>query len=266
MNLLPPNVLKIFFAVLPVALVGCASPQAPISNETAAHIHRIAVISQTANVITRQYTGLTVFGNEKDEKDISNWNVDSEYESQITKEIEKGFGLTVIQAPYSASDFSRVNDLNGPWDAPAFWGPNWEAIEGAAKNYCTANSLDAIIIVAKAKSNDFLAGSNQYIGGLGIYSRGPGNIVSALHLISKVALIDCSTSKPIAVRALAQNQNDLPGAIVRSAPVMTLPVEISRQPISKWTTEQQLQIHNDVVNLPRHTWETTLKSILPSRN
>lgn len=251
-----------------VALIiaGCVTPPAPLTSEAAAHIHRVAVISQTANVLTRQYTGLTVFGNEKEEKNISDWKIDAEYESQIAQEIEKNFGLSVVKAPYPAADFAHVNDLNGPWDAPAYWGPNWSAIEGAAKNYCAANSLDAILVLAKAKTDDFLAGTNQYFGGTGVYVRGPGNGTSVLHLIAKLALIDCKNAMPVAVRMLAKNQNDMPGAIVRSAPLLTVPVEISRQPLPQWSASQLDQIHAELVALPGTVWGDTLRSILPAKN
>jgi hypothetical protein len=261
------SLLRILIATSATLIIsGCATPPAPLTSEAAAHIHRVAVVSQTAGVLTRQYTGLTVFGNEREEKNISDWNVDAEYESQIAQEVEKNFGLSVVKTPYPAADFAHVNDLNGPWDAPAYWGPNWGAIEGAAKNYCAANSLDAILVLARAKTYDFLAGSNQYFGGAGVYVRGPGNGTSVLHLIAKLALIDCTSATPLAVRTLAKNQNDMPGAIVRSAPLLTIPVALSRQPLPQWTAAQQDQIHADLVALPGTVWGDTLRSILPAKN
>lgn len=258
---------KILFSTFSTLIIsGCATPPAPLTSEAAAHIHRVAVISQTGNVLTRQYTGLTVFGNEKEEKNISDWKIDAEYESQIAQEVEKNFGLSVVKAPYPAADFAHVNDLNGPWEAPAYWGPNWNAIEVAAKNHCAANSLDAILVLAQAKTYDFLAGTNQYFGGAGIYVRGPGNGTSVLHLIAKLALIDCTNAMPVAVRTLAKNQNDMPGAIVRSSPLLTIPAEISRQPLPQWTSAQQDQIHTELVALPGAVWGDTLRSIFPAKN
>ena len=261
------SMLKILLLLsTPLIFAGCATPPAPLTSEAAAHIHRVAVISQTGAVLTRQYTGLTVFGNEKEEKNISDWKIDAEYESQIAQEVEKNFGLSVVKTPYPAADFAHVNDLNGPWEAPAYWGPNWSAIEAAAKNHCAANSLDAILVLAQAKTYDFLAGTNQYFGGAGVYVRGPGNGTSVLHLIAKLALIDCTNALPVAVRTLAKNQNDMPGAIVRSSPLLTIPVEISRQPLPQWTTAQQDQIHTELVALPGTVWGDTLRSIFPAKN
>ncbi len=249
---------------LALVMVGCATAPAPIAREAASRIHRIAVISSTAKVFTRQYTGLTVFGNEKEEIDISDWKIDEQYEEQLAAEVGKLPGLTAVKAPYSQADFSHVNDLNGPWDAPAFWGPNWGAIETATRNYCSAHALDAILVVAKTKSGDFLGGSNQFFGGAGIYVRGPGSRVSVMHLISKIALLDCATAKPLAIRTVAMNQSDLPGAIVRSAPLLSVPEEISRSPISQWSGEQKQRIQSDLAALPIRAWAITLRSMLPS--
>ena len=260
-----PNLLKMLgIAALGLLLVGCATPPAPIAHETAVRIHRVAVVSLTAKVFTRQYTGVTVFGNEKEELDISGWNIDAQYESQLAAELAKLPGITVVKVPYPEAEFSHVNDLNGPWDAPAFWGPNWVAIEGATRNYCAAHSLDGVIVLAKTKTGDFLAGTNQFFGGAGIYVRGPGSRVSVMHLISKIALLDCTTAKPIAVRTLANNQSDLPGAIVRSAPMLALPEDISRRPISQWSEQQRQQLQSDLATLPASAWGVTLRSMFPA--
>lgn len=259
------SVLEIFGVTsLALTMVGCATAPAPITPEAASRIHRVAVISSTAKVFTRQYTGLTVFGNEHGEIDISDWKIDEQYEEQLAAELERLPGLTVVKAPYSQAAFSHVNDLNGPWDAPGFWGPNWGAIESVTRNYCAANRLDAILVVAKAKTNDFLGGSNQVFGGAGIYVRGPGSKISVMHLISKIALLDCTTAKPLAIRTVATNQQDLPGAIVRSAPMLNLPEAISRTPISQWSHEQKQRIRTDLSALPIRAWEITLRSMFLS--
>jgi hypothetical protein len=223
------------------------------------------VISFTAKKFTRQYTGLMVFGNEKEEIDIADWKIDEQYEEQLAAELGKLPGLTVIKAPYSPAEFAHVNDLNGPWEAPAFWGPNWSAIETATRSYCSTNALDAILVVAKSKTGDFLGGSNQSFGGTGIYVRGPGGGVSVMHLISKIALLDCSTGKPLAIRNVGMSQSGLPGAIIRSAPVMSIPEEISRSPISQWSSEQKQRVQAELTALPIRAWFITLRSMLPSR-
>lgn len=257
--------LKAFSVIsLTLTIAGCAITPAPIEREAASRIHRVAVISFAATKFTRQYTGLTVFGNEKEEIDISDWRIDEQYEEQLAAELGKLPALTVVKAPYSQMEFSHVNDLNGPWEAPAFWGPNWGAIEAATRSYCSTNALDAILIVAKSKTGDFLGGSNQSFGGTGIYVRGPGSSVSVMHMISKIALLDCRTAKPLAIRTVSTIQSGLPGAIVRSVPVIGLPEEITRSPISQWSSEQKQHVQAGLAALPIRAWSITLRSMLPS--
>ncbi len=247
------------------SLIGCATKSTPITNDAASKITRVAVVSMTAKSFSRQYTGLTVFGNEKEEIDISDWKIDAAYEDQIRTQLKNDFGINAIVAPYSEQEFSRVNDLNGPWDAPAFWGPNFEAIASATKNYCTSHSLDAILVLAKAKSEDFIAGTNQYFGGAGIYSRGPIAKTANLHLISKVALMDCATAKPLAIRPLSSKQNGFYGDIIRASPILTINFDESIIPIQKWSPEQKQRIQSDLASLPNSSISETLKSILPPK-
>lgn len=249
-----------------LSLFGCATQQIPIANDVASKINRVAVVSMTAKSFSRQYTGLTVFGNEKEETDISDWKIDAQYEAQVADRLKQDYRLDVVTAPYSEPEFLHVNDLNGPWDAPAFWGPNWEAIETATKNYCTSNSLDAVIVLAKAKTGDFISGTNQFFGGAGIYSRGPMGKTAVVHLISKMALLDCATAKPLAIRHLASKQNGLPGEILRSSPTLPLSFEESRIPMRQWSPEQKRRVESSLLSLPRTAIAETLKSMFPTRS
>lgn len=248
-----------------ISLAGCATQQTPIGDDVASKIGRVAVVSMTAKSFSRQYTGLTVFGNEKEEIDISDWKIDSQYEEQIRHQLKDNFGLNVVLAPYPEPEFSHVNDLNGPWDASAFWGPNWEAIQSTTKNYCTSNSLDAVLVIAKAMTGDFISGTNQIFGGAGIYSRGPLRKNAVLHLISKVALIDCATAKPLAIRSLVAKQNGSTGEIIRSSPLLPINYEDSRIPIQQWSAEQKQRIQSDLSRLPNSAIAETLKSIFPTK-
>lgn len=262
-----PSICRLVFAtLLALFLTGCATQQVPIGSDVASKITRVAVISVTAKSFTRQYTGLTVFGNEFEEADISDWKIDEQYEEQIRKELRRGYGFTVVEASYPVSEFARVNDLNGPWDAPAFWGPNWSSIESSTKSYCKNNSLDAVLVLAKSKTGDFLARTNQSFGGVGIYSRGPMQKVSVMHLVSKIALIECTTAKPLAIRLLAKRQDGLPGQIIQSVPLIFRDFNESRIPMHQWSPEYKNRIQSEVSTLPGEAIEVTLKSIFPTNN
>lgn len=248
-------------ATLSLLLSGCAMKAAPLPQDVTSKLKRVAVISRVANVFTRQYVGTIAFDNEKEERDISSWNIDRIYEAQLSSIVENNLGVQIIKAPYSESAFSHVNDLNGPWNAKAFWGPNWGAIESTTKKYCESNMLDAVLVVAKNKVGDFLGGTNQSIGGLGFYVRGTGTKASVMHLVAKVALLDCITGKPIAERPLAVDHDGLPGAILRAAPISNADNDTARTPLSKWNDELEKKIRADMIVLPNEAWQETIKSI-----
>ncbi len=220
----------------------------------------------TAQQFTRQYVGLTVFGNEMESMDVADWRIDAHYEHRLGTMLGDDYGLQVVPAAYSTVDFGHVNDLKGPWNAPAFWGPNWEKIEPATLKYCADNSLDAVLVLAKTKHTDFLFGTNQDIDGAGVYGRGPVAKQAFLHLMSKLALLDCKTAKPLAVRYLSDVQSGLPGTILHAAPTQPFDFEESRLPWAQWSEEQKQAVRARLTNLPDHAFAVTLLSILPVRS
>lgn len=254
----------IAFALI-ILLTGCAAPPVNVNPSKAATLKRVAPISAVADSFTRKYVGLTVFGNEKEELPIADWEIDSAYEEQLALEIQRTLGATAIRATYPVSEFAHVNDLNGPYYAPAFWGPNWTKIEGAALAYCSANSLDALLVVAKRTSEDFVARTNQHISGAGIYSRGPVNNVSVLHVLAQVGLIDCATGKPIAIRPLTWGADASSGTVRPLFPLAPIPHEVARLPIGQWSAEIRDRIRNDLIAAPRRAWAWTIDGMLTSR-
>ena len=246
-------------AVVGLLLAGCATSPPPVPDEAATRIRRVAVISMTAQVLHRQYTGLTVFGNEKEEKDIAAWNIDAAYEDQLAAALVKVRPLEVVRAPYPVAQFAHVNDLDGPWDAPAFRTANWGAVGSAISNHCAANALDAIVFATPVQTGDAMGGSNQFYGGAGLYARGPGDRVSILHLVASVALVDCRTARPIATRRLARfrNANGQP----RALPFVTTGPEVSRIPFSAWTATTEQEVRDGLVKLPGYAWEPTIRSL-----
>lgn len=238
---------------------GCATPPKPLSIELSSQIKRVAVVSTVGDTFTRKYTGITVFGNEMEGKDISDWGIDQKYEEQIGAEITKGRSISVVKSVSSKSEFAHLNDSKGFWSGSA--GPNWDAVETAVKARCSAESLDALFVLAKSTTPDFLAGTNQSFGGAGIYVRRTpiGSNTSVMHLISNLALLDCRTGKVLEVRVVATNQT---GAIFRSVPLLPLPMDVARMPIADWTDEVRETLRIDLVNLPTQAWTVTINSMI----
>lgn len=225
----------------------------------------MAVISMTADTFTRQYVGLTVFNNEKESIDISDWKIDAGYEDLIRNELERGFGIRTVNTPYSVSEFARVHELKGPWNAPAFWGPNWDAIAQATRNHCSKNSLDALLVMAKSKGDGTARSTHLAPEGAGLWGRGAFVDLAMLHLIARVALLDCTTGKPMAIRMLASRQFGSLSEISDSGPMLPVNFEDSQVPTEKWSPEKKLQYKNQLSTLPELAIKETLKSLLPVR-
>jgi hypothetical protein len=254
---------RIAVAFIALFCAGCATTPRTATPEAISGYKRIGVISVAAYSFSRLHVGFTVFGNEQEKIDSSTWSVDSSYEQQLATVLSNLGGFEVVIGEYSRSDFLRIYELNGPWDAPAFRGPNWGAIEKPIKDHCAKNQLGGILANFAVDAQDFIGGTNQYVRGAGLYTRGFGDSTrhSFLHLISGVALVDCQTAKPVAVRGLATTQEGWPGQILRASPMKPFPTEISRMPLERLSEQQLASIKSSLVELPTKAWEPTIRAI-----
>ena len=250
MNSLPIRALMSLAAVL---IAGCATPNPTVSADTANRLKTIGVISVAANTFTRQYVGVTVFGNEREQKNLSSWNVNATYEAQLASAIESVFGAKAVQRSYSPAAFAKLHDLNGPWDAPAFSGPNWSAIEGATLSYCATTGVDAVVIAGRVKTGDIFGRTNQAVEGLGIYSR---RGTSIMHLLAVVGLLDCRTGKPLAARSFSSQGSP--------TPMKRLSEELGRMRIAEWTPEVEQELKKMAIELPDEAWADALKRMVPT--
>jgi hypothetical protein len=245
-------------------LAGCASTPDRVSPDALAKIRKVGVMSLAAHEFDRKYTGLTVFGNEYEKQDISAWNVDDEYESQMHRAVQGLARFEAVRIPYQRKDFYRVYELNGPYDAPAFRTPKWSAVEEPLKLFASKHSLDAIIVVVRRESQDFLAGTNQYFRGAGFYARGMGEItaVSVLHLLASVAIIDGQTGKPLVVKDLYRANDGYPTSIAQATPMTKAPPELPRMKLDQLSAERIAAIRTQLIELPKDAWEPTLRAML----
>lgn len=247
--------------ILSVLLAACATPPSSIAPATASTIKRLSAISVSGDRFRRLYVGLTVFGNEYDERPIPDWGLDSEYEAQIELAAKKVFTANYVKVAYSRADFIHANDLNGPYDAPAFWGPNWSTIQPYVKSVCAHDSLDALLVVAARETGDIFGGTNQSVIGAGIYTRGRTSI---LHYLAAVSLYECKTAKVLATRNVGRNGGARAGTMVQP-PAVDLPEVISRVPTSQWTPEIEQQIRSILLELPKAAWDDTLGAMVQPR-
>jgi hypothetical protein len=253
---------RIFGIFLVALLAGCASSPDRVSSDALARIKKVGVMSLAAHEFDRKYTGFTVFNNEYEKQDISAWKVDDEYEAQMLGALAKLSRFDTVRPAYERKDFYRVYDLNGPYDAPAFRTPKWSAVEEPLKAFAGKNSLDAILVVVRRESHDFLAGTNQYFRGAGFYARGMGDTtaVSVLHLLATVALIDGQTGKPLVVKELVRATDT--SSLAKATPMTKAAPELPRTKLNALDREKLDTIRAQLIDLPKDAWEPTLRAML----
>jgi hypothetical protein len=245
-------------------LAGCASGPERLDVATLSKIRNVAVMSLAAHEFERRYTGFTVLGNEYENRDIAEWKVDDQYEAQIQAVLGTLTRFKVARPAYERTDFYRVYELDGPWDAPAFRTPKWSAVEQPLKAFAQKNALDAIIVIVRTESPDVLAQTNQYMRGAGFYARGFGDStsVSVLHLLAIVSLIDGNTGKPIAARRLARSYDRWASTMLRIGAIENIPATWSRAKLGQWDEKAVREIRERLVDLPKDSWKPTLGALL----
>src|SRR5258706_8166134 len=212
---------RIALAALALVVAGCALLPEHIDKATLAKLKRIAVVSLTADEFNRQYTGLTVFGNELEKDDISAWKVDDAYEARL-REILSTFGrFEVVRIPYDRKDLAAMDYIGGGMSSPAWPKPAWPVLQEKLKNLARTHSVDGLVVVLKRWTPDILASTNQRFGGTGSYARGIGSStgVSVLHVISWVVLMDGATGEPLVARILSYNPDSGLSYSQHSAPM-----------------------------------------------
>ena len=233
--------MRILILLTLLVLGGCAGTPQKAAPESLASIRKVAVISLAGHEFHRRYTGATAFGNEYEKQDISAWKIDDEYEAQLGAALAGVARFEPVRVPYERKGFYRLYEQRRP---------DWSAVEEEAKSVASRHAVDAILVVVRRESPDFLAGTNQHFQGAGFYSRGMGTTtaVSVMHLVASVALIDGRTGKPLVVRDLA--------------PLQKVPPEMARARLAELGPERVAELRAALAALPRDAWEPTLRAML----
>ena len=242
-------------------LASCATDQ-PLPKETISQLKRVGVVSQTSDSLYRQYVGVTVFGNELDVEDISAWNLDEIYEEQLATAVRGVFKSEALVLTQYRSQFGDVNSLNGPYSAPAFWGPNFDKIGDVTRRVCQEQALDAVIVVARWQSADILGGTNQKVEGVGVYAR-RGN--AKAHVLSEIGFMECKSGKVLTVGRLIKPTAGHSDSFRER--VVTAPFDpaVAAKPYSTWSQAEKDRLKQILSELPTDAWEPTLRSMLPNQ-
>ena len=249
---------------LMIGLAACSSPPQRLSPEALTRIKKVAVMSLVAHEFHRQYVGFTVFGNEYDKHDIVSWKVDDEYEAQMHAALSKLGRFDVVRVPYERGALYGLYDSSRPGDAPAFRALKWSAIGEKLKTIAGNQGVDALVILVRRESEDFLGGTNQYFRGVGFYSRGTSGSarISVLHLLALVALIDGQSGAPVATHVLARGEGSWPGSVTRAAPMLNVSPELTRTKLNELGEARTALVRSQLVELPREAWEPTFRALL----
>lgn len=215
-------------------LAGCATTdteRAPA--ETVQRLKRVAVVSNVADVIKRDYIGITVFGNERHAHPIGEWRLDQAYEAQIADLLRQA-DLTVADARLDAAAFG------GKPDAPAMLEP--------VRKACAAHGLDGLFLLTKSGTKGIVVVADGR-------SRVQDRQLSSLHLLATLVLFDCATAQPAAIRDVRMGRRG--GG---REPYRYLP---DRWPLSgEWKPEVLEEVRAELIKLPAQPFEDTVTYIL----
>ncbi len=248
------------YLALCILLAACGTTQR-LPADAAGPSKRIGVVSQVGDSLNKQFIGVTVFGNTRDLQDISTWKLDALYEEQLADAVKTAFKAETVLLSDVRAEFAGVNSLTGPWSAPAFWGPNFEVIADITKRICQAKGLDAILVVAKWTSQDFLGGTNQVLEGVGIHSR---RGIATAHVLAKLGYMDCRSGKAMAESRLLKAAAPTGGAFSKRAVAAPIDAEFGANPYTTWTRADKARIWEVFGSLPSTAWLPTLQEMLPT--
>jgi len=233
--------LKCVFVFFLVFLTGCMAAQT-VPKEISSTLERVGVITLGADELDQIYIGPTVFSNERELHDISEWKLDGEYENQLRVGLESLRLFEVIALDYRREAFLGVYDVNGPWDAPAFRKPKWSAIEKQLKDLASRESLDAVVMLL----TDKFCYQEMCRRGIEVTTQKPLGMkaISWVGFGSFIVFIDGNTGKPIVTTRFGLHEN--------------IENDLSRTKLGNYSDEQLNKLKGILVNGPKDNWVPVL--------
>ena len=159
-----------------ISLSGCVTPPAVPSEADARSIHSLAIISGLGIALNVQHTGFMVFGNSYTSL-TPDWDVDGYVTRSARALLSPKYKIEPVT--YDKAVFDEKN---------TFPPPSWLAS-------LPASDADAFLVFVRARSQDPVLPSNQYVQGLGVYS---ASVYEVVHAYYTVYLVDAHTHKILA--------------------------------------------------------------------
>jgi hypothetical protein len=237
------RVMRAAFLLLAILLSVPAGP----ATIAAGSIKRFGVVSVVADKFTRSYIGITVFTNKNEEIDVTSWGLDAAYAEQLGKVAATLLSAEYVATPNSPVDFSTINQTN--WRGA----PNWSSIEAAVKTHCSANGMDALLVISKDRGK--MPGSTIERVPMGIQGGGYGGY---LRLSATISVYDCATGR--------MHQTELllfaPPGQERQVPQVEISRDLMSHPLSEMDDKARDDIKSKLLSLPEGAWDQTLRRMV----
>lgn len=239
------NAIAFLSALFGILIGGCATQASLQPGEL--RFKRIGVVSVIGDTFTRRYTGITIFGDESEEREVSAWRLDSVYADQLGHAAAAVFGGTYVRGNYSREQFAQVNgdpvSLNDHF-------PHWVRIEESAKKYCRDYSLDTMLVVAKWYPT--IPGTPMRLYSVGMQSRLTWALI---YSAAQIGIIDCATGKPRRLELLTEED----GVLAISYVFRDIPRELGAVSVERWDAATESDVRERMASLPSKAWERTLR-------
>lgn len=264
MTLTFPSRLLVLSLAATIVLSGCATTASVEPKRT---FQRVGVLSVAGAYLTQMNVGITVFGNEQTEVDVSDWKLDQNFADAMASTLREKTSLEVvvvaavpegIRFAFRPSSLSHVAlDLDS----------RWGQAEEPFRRIATENNVEALVVLVPNTSGDYFNLTNQIIRGFGIYTRSFGDRTSsaALHLISRVVVISGKTGKVIGHIPVSSVQPTIPGGPhQRGQPSTGIPATLARTPLTVMTPAEKDKVHELALRIPlKSAMEATIPALFP---
>ena len=245
----------LILAAAAITLSACQLP--PNTTQVEVHFQRVGVVSVAAADFTERRSGAGSSADERTVHDIAAWGVDRAYEQQLASAVESILGATAVRASVPVQ-LALMNDPATPYVQENFWDYRSDPLAETVRAYCSANSLDGVLVASASSDEDVLGGSYHPIRGAGLYAR-PGS--QLLHLSAALTLIDCATGRPLERHRVASGRTF---AGSHGYPVRDLSSGGTSAPAVSWTGAGDTRLQQALIALPGDAWGDTLRGMLRS--
>jgi hypothetical protein len=250
----------LFVLAIPLLVAGCAS-SAGVAPK-ARTFQKVGVISLAGGYLTQMKVGLTVFGNEYSETDVTELAPDRGYELLVVDAL-RNTGLEATQISTVPEKLKTLFQPSTLKHVAFDLDSRWSSAEDLLKEVARSHKVDALVLLVPMTSGDYFGGTNQLLRGFGIYTR---SSAARLHLISRLVVIFGPSGKPIGHTPVSAVQPTFPGGPhQRGQPSIGIDPGLGNTPFSSMTVEQKTRLKETAMAIPLGgAIDATISQLLPT--